>query len=145
MVLIQFRYDDHGLADAFYRKSGQIGTEVNKLTSDLTDIAQRWVQSEAPRKTGKLKASIQKETWGSRGLVWIAKGIAPYWIYVVEGTQPHVIRAKYKKALKTPYGLFKSVNHPGTKANPFVDRAATKMQGDIDRRTSIFEKWLIEV
>lgn len=36
-------------------------------------------------------------------------------------TSPHVIRARRKKALKTPYGPRKSVNHPGSKipARPF--------------------------
>lgn len=36
-------------------------------------------------------------------------------------TPPHVIRPKTKKALKTPYGVFKKVNHPGSKipARPF--------------------------
>ena len=137
--------DDHGLANAFNRKAGRMGKEFNKLTADLVDIAHLWVQSEAPRKTGKLRSSVKKENYGTRGLIWLSKSIAPHWVFVIEGTRPHIIRAKYKKALKTPYGAFKSVHHPGTKANPFVDKAAQKMQGDINRRTDIFEKWLTEV
>jgi hypothetical protein len=145
MVQIDIKFDDHALADAFKRKASQMNSEFNKLTVDLVDIAKRWVQSEAPRKTGKLKASVQGKSWGSRGLIWLSKAIAPHWIYVIDGTKPHIIRAKYKKALKTPYGAFKSVKHPGTKSNPFIDRANDKMQGDINRRTNIFEKWLTEV
>jgi phage gpG-like protein len=30
-------------------------------------------------------------------------------------TRPHVIKARPGSALKTPFGLFKSVNHPGSK------------------------------
>ena len=147
MVQIDIKMDDHGLADAFKRKAGQMGTEFNKFTIDLVDIAKRWVTDTAPRgKTGKLKASVQGKSYGSRGLIWLSKSIAPHWIFVIEGTRPHIIRAKYKKALKVPgFGVFKSVHHPGTKANPFVDKAAAKMQGDINRRTNAFEKWLTEV
>ena len=138
--------DDHGLEAEFYKKANQVNAEFIRLTKDLTEIAHQWVFSEAPRKTGKLKASVKKETYGTRGLVWISKSIAPYFIYVIEGTRPHIIRAKYKKALKVPgYGIFKSVQHPGTKANPFVDRAFTKMDGKIRERVNIFERWLTEV
>lgn len=37
-------------------------------------------------------------------------------------TAPHTIRPRNKKALKTPYGLFKTVNHPGSviPARPFL-------------------------
>jgi phage gpG-like protein len=36
-------------------------------------------------------------------------------------TSPHIIRPKTKKALKTPYGVFKKINHPGSRipARPF--------------------------
>lgn len=146
MVQIDIKFDDHGLERLFAMKAGQMQSQFNKLSADLVDIAHRWVQSEAPRKTGKLKASVQKQNFGSRGLVWLSKGIAPHWIYVVEGTRPHIIRAKYKKALRVPgYGVFKSVSHPGTKANPFVDKAYDRMQGDINHRVNIFERWLTEV
>ena len=46
-----------------------------------------------------------------------------YAVYVYYGTKPHVIKPRKKKALKTPYGIFTSVNHPGTKANPYLDDA----------------------
>ncbi len=145
MVEFNIKVDDHGLEDSFYKKAGLVDGQFRKLTVDLTDIAQRWVQTEAPRKTGKLKAATQKNTYGTRGLVWLSKSIAPYWVYVIEGTKPHVIRARYAKALKTPYGIFKSVKHPGTKANPYVDRAFGKMQGEIETRVKVFERWLTEV
>lgn len=146
MVQIEIKVDDHQLANLFQHKASQMGAEFNKFSADLVDIAHRWVQSEAPRKTGKLKASVLKQNFGTRGLVWLSKGIAPHWIYVLEGTRPHIIRAKYKKALKVPgWGVFKSVSHPGTKANPFVDKAYDRMQGDINHRVSIFERWLTEV
>lgn len=145
MVQIDIKIDDNRLALAFQNKAGQLNIGFKNLTSDLVNIAHRWVQSEAPRKTGRLKTAVQKQNSGTRGMVWLSRGIAHYWIYVVEGTRPHIIRAKNKKALKTPYGLFKSVKHRGTKANPFVDRSYDMMQGDINQRVNAFERWLTEV
>jgi hypothetical protein len=50
------------------------------------------------------------------------EGLAPHGDYVLFGTKPHEIKAKNAKALKTPYGYFKKVNHPGTKPNDFLGR-----------------------
>lgn len=146
MVQITIKVDDNGLANAFERKGAQVNSKIDKLAMDITDALQLWIRDEAPRKTGRTKSSVQKRTWGSRGLVWVSKAISPHVFYVLDGTRAHKIVAKHKKALKVPgWGVFKSVNHPGTKSNPFVDRGADKAQGDIDRKISAFEDWLTEV
>jgi len=145
MVDIRVTFNDHGLADAFKRKAGQMNAEFNKLTMDLTDIAKRWVKDTAPRgKTGKLKASVQSRSFGSRGIVWLSKSIAPYCYFVTDGTRPHDIKPKNGKALFWPGASHPSkvVHHPGTKSNPFVDKAFGNMQGEIDGRIKVFEKWL---
>jgi len=49
--------------------------------------------------------------------------ITPYAKFVHDGTKPYEIRPKRKKALKTPYGVYKKVNHPGIKANPYLKKA----------------------
>jgi hypothetical protein len=143
---IKVKMDTHGLEQAFAKKGAAVNGKINTLTSQIVDVLQLWISNEAPRKTGKLKASVKKETYGSRGLVFLSKSIAPHWVYVLFGTRAHIIRAKHKKALKVPgWGVFKSVQHPGTKANPFVDKGAAKAQGDIQRKINAFEKWLTEV
>lgn len=51
---------------------------------------------------------------------------ASYSIFVEEGTKPHEIRAVNKKGLankRTGQFFGKVVQHPGTKANPFMQRA----------------------
>ena len=50
-----------------------------------------------------------------------------YAVYVYYGTKPHEIRPKKKKALKTPYGVFTKVQHPGTKAQPYLEDALTNI------------------
>jgi len=54
---------------------------------------------------------------------------AKYSLFVEEGTKPHQIRPRVKRALAdTRNKLFfgKLVNHPGTKANPYMQRALKK-------------------
>lgn len=146
MVSINIKVDDHGLASAFAKKAGETNAQFNKFSRDLVDIAHRWVQNEAPRKTGKLKASVQKGYTGNGGYVFVSKALCKYADYVIDGTRPHDITPKSKRALNVPgYGVFKKVHHPGTKSNPFVDKAVTAMDGDIERRIAIFEQWLGDV
>lgn len=146
MVDIQINVDDNGLANAFAQKASQTTEQFSKFSKDLVDIAQRWVQQEAPRKTGRLKASVQKQYTGSGGLVFVSKAMCQYADWVIDGTGPHRIYPKNKKALNVPgWGIFKWVDHPGTKPNPFVDKAAASMQGEMDARVARFEQWLGEV
>lgn len=146
MVNITLTFEDHGLAAAFKRKAGEVDGEVSKLTRDLTDIAQRWVQNEAPRRTGKLKTAVEKKSTSTTGLVWVNKARADYAYHVIFGTKPHKITARNKKALNVPgFGIFKSVMHPGTKSNPFVDKGAKNMMGEFNKRVSIFENWLGDI
>lgn len=140
------KVDDNGAAAAFASKAGQLNGKFNELTKSIVDVVARWVFNEAPRKTGKLKAAVKGESYGSRGIIFVQKAVAPHWLYVLEGTKPHRIVAKHKKALRVPgWGVFKWVDHPGTKANPFIDRGADKAMKDVDSKIAAFEKWLTEV
>jgi len=47
-----------------------------------------------------------------------------YAAMVMGGTRPHLIRARYQGFLRLTGGLFvKSVQHPGARANPFIETA----------------------
>ncbi len=84
--------------------------------------------NEAPISTGKLRADISvieeprvhEISVGNTRLIEYAK-------YVYYGTKPHAIKPKRKKALKTKYGVFAKVNHPGTKADKYLERALDGM------------------
>ncbi|MDX9785454.1 MAG: phage virion morphogenesis protein [Desulfobacterales bacterium] len=63
--------------------------------------------------TGRLRRSITAES----GADWAAVGTNVKYaaIHQLGGkTEPRVIRPRVKKALKTPFGIFKSVRHPGS-------------------------------
>lgn len=97
-----------------------------KRTYQIARALQNNIKKEAPYKQGRLKRSIRVDTRIEKKFSIITgyydEGIAPHGDYVLFGTEPHEIRPKNKKALKTPYGVFKKVNHPGTKANDFLGR-----------------------
>ncbi|WP_304345576.1 HK97 gp10 family phage protein [Campylobacter showae] len=83
----------------------------------------------APIKTGNLKKDIQVFDDRIENLeIEIGNTkLAPYAKFVHDGTAPHVIKPKRMKALanvKTGQMFGKKVNHPGTKANPYLLNAA---------------------
>ena len=89
----------------------------NEIVSDAKDIA--------PYATGNLERDIQvfDDNISNLEIEVGNSKLAPYAPYVHYGTDPYVIRPKNKQALKTPYGARKKVNHPGIKANPYLQKA----------------------
>lgn len=106
----------------YIENSDILKVEASKIAIDL----QNNIKKEAPYDKGRLKRSIRVDTRISKKYALITgywdEGLAPHGIYVIAGTKPHEIKAKKAKALKTPYGAFKKVQHPGTKANDFLGR-----------------------
>jgi hypothetical protein len=115
---------------------------------DWTEAAAEWadeagpmtlaaLKAEAPvgksdplsgRKGGALRDSIRYERETAPGSVSMTfTANVPYAGYVIGGTGPHVIAASAAQALQFMLDgavtYRKSVNHPGTKANDFPERA----------------------
>jgi HK97 gp10 family phage protein len=93
-----------------------------------------------PTHTGEQTASNMVGTIHSKmtgplmGMVYVE---SPYAIFVHEGTRPHIIRAVNKKVLankRTGQIFGKIVHHPGSRANPFLQRAVDKNESFIDQR-----------
>lgn len=83
----------------------------------------------APVDTGRLRASIRIESrrlLSLRSVYTIGSDVS-YAAYVHDGTRPHQIRPRNAKALRFVIGgrvvYARVVNHPGTRARPFLDRA----------------------
>lgn len=68
---------------------------------------------------------------GATGTVDVGENAAR----LATGTVPHVIRARNAKALRFQMGgqtvFVRSVNHPGTKPDPYLDRAAEAAGEDL--------------
>jgi len=110
------------------------------------------VKERTPVRTGRLRASI---THGGKGLRYTVGTDVKYARFVEEGTKPHVIRPRTKKALawsgggRTAAGLGrgpqgtkkrggqlivrKRVNHPGTKGTQMFERAGQESFADLTR------------
>jgi len=81
------------------------------------------IRREAPTDHGRLAGSFELEQMSP--LAWRIYSNVEYALEVHEGTPPHEIRPKNKKALHWPGARHpvKRVEHPGTKGNPYADRA----------------------
>src|SRR5882757_9825725 len=91
------------------------------LSAAQAILAKHTVKGTVPWRTGFLTQSFRSEL--TTGLLrWFPT--ASYAPYVEFGTKPHVIVPKDKKALYWPGAAHPvmSVNHPGTKPNPFMER-----------------------
>lgn len=106
------------------------------IVHQAAEVLKRALQDEAPVRSGDLKRGIHYRTQaiGPSLSARFYTDVA-YTPFVIKGTQPHEIWAGFytgksdKRALfwegahhPTPY-----VQHPGTKANPFPDRAMLKV------------------
>ena len=125
----------------------ELDNKLRRLMDDLVDIAERWVRREAPHKTGRLKSATRHEGSGDRRRVFVSKTVAPYFDYVVDGTRPHVIKPKNKQALFWPGAghPWKSVQHPGTKANPYIDKAFRNMLPNVDKKIQNLQEWMVSL
>ena len=91
------------------------------------------IKREAPYDQGRLRRSIRVDTRMYKGLAGLItgywdEGLAPHGIFVLAGTKPHPIFSKKGpgSVLSTPFGVFRMVQHPGTKPNDFLGRGLKK-------------------
>lgn len=91
-------------------------------------------------RTGTLERAIQSDTFEDPigGVVFLNLGMAPYGFYVHEGTYPHAIFPKRKKALRWArsgdFVFAKAVLHPGTKSDRFMEDAWYRYKPEIPER-----------
>lgn len=106
---------------------------TNASRRELTEAARQVVNRAkvlAPVDTGRLRASIRADPpriFSLRGSVSVGSDVE-YSGYVNDGTRPHTIRPRRTGGvLRFQVGgqvvFARVVNHPGTRARPFLDRA----------------------
>jgi hypothetical protein len=102
-----------------------------KLVERLADVAWSSAFCNAPRRTGNLASFIVKEVGDREATI---NALASYAMYVVKGTRPHIIRPTNGSVLAFQGANGKMiftrlVHHPGTKPNPFMQKAAEDARG----------------
>lgn len=111
-----------------------IGKEINQGIATSIIELERKARQEAPVDTGNLRSKhrTKLDPLRMRGELL---NVAKYATAVHEGTRARVIRPKKKKALswKGAAHPVKKINHPGTQANPWLERTADKKRAKIER------------
>jgi HK97 gp10 family phage protein len=109
-----------------------MGSFADRDAKRVAEQVQARAKVLAPVDTGRLRASIKiQRKLTFRGPTYTVYTNVKYAPYVEQGTRPHVIRPKTKKALKFKMGgrtVFATVvNHPGTRPQPFLGRAVREV------------------
>jgi HK97 gp10 family phage protein len=125
------------IREAFKQAPIKIINNLNKAIGRIIIQIENKAKREAPVNKsfggGNLRQSIRSQMKGPlQGIVAVG---AEYGIYVHEGTRPHEIRIVNKKVLankRTGQIFGVRVKHPGTKPNPFLQRAVDENMGFID-------------
>ena len=127
-----------------------------KLLRTIALSAVREQKLLAPRKTGNLGRSIHLGAVTPTRAETIAS--ADYAAYVEQGTRPHEIRPRNRKALRwaassgdarlsgSPRSsgrvrFAKRVQHPGTRAQPFMIPGAQKAVSDAGLKATVEKAW----
>lgn len=123
-----------------------VGAEYDKIVDEVLTRtiveADSICQREAPVDTGTLRRSIGT-LHPNMGTVCLTAGVK-YWVNVQYGTSAHTITPKSKSFLAwqgkdKKWHYARKVNHPGTKANPFVTRTVKKVKGKRLFETNLHE------
>lgn len=122
------RTDNSAIYEIFRSERGPVGQELDRDAHLVLDRARQLVRV----RTGRLRETGRMESGHGafgpfRDVVFGREGRTSYLGYELEGTPPHVIRPRRRKALRFVVGghviYARHVNHPGTRANPFLTRA----------------------
>ena len=121
--MIRFESNMQRIAADMENSTRQFEQEAKQIVMRSTLNAESEAKQRAAVQTGNLRSSI-----GSRfkngGLTGIVEATAAHAAFVEFNTRPHIIRAKRAKFLRFKkggtYHFRKSVQHPGTTAQPFM-------------------------
>ena len=125
--------------------SENIRSDVQKVLKksgfNIEARAKRNVSNNGSVKTGHLRRGVTTDIGNME--VTVHTSNIKYARGVEEGTRPHTIRAKNKKALywKGAKHPVKSVRHPGSKAKPFLIPAFEKEKEVIMKDLEKIVKW----
>ena len=129
--------------EAMRAKLQRIGDVLTRQA--LADTAlelEQYIGDEASKhhKTGALWRSVYKAQTPSGWFIGHDQQHAPHARFVIEGTRPHLITPKNKKALRWPSGgkfiFAKEVKHPGYKGDNYLQRAAAMAPAVFERHVN---------
>ena len=126
MYSVEFKLDYNDLRVNIEEVEKRTLIELKKAVKDTAEDIKKDAKKKVAYKTGALSRSINT-TYGKQGSEAVIKADVSHASFVEYGTRAHTIRPKNKKALAFNSGnkmtFAKKVNHPGTKAKPFMEPA----------------------
>ena len=119
----------------------EIKNDVRKLVKNSAFNIERDAKSSASVKTGHLRRSISTKMGDMEATIHTSN--LKYAPMVEFGTKPHIIRAKNKKALywKGAKHPIRKVNHPGSKAKPYLIPAFEKEKDQFLEKLKEVIRW----
>ena len=120
---------------------GEIKDDVRKVVKNSAFNIERNAKSSASVKTGHLRRSISTKMGDMEATIHTSN--LKYAPMVEFGTRPHIIRTKNKKALywKGATHPVKQVNHPGSKAKPYLIPAFEKEKDQFLEKLKEVIRW----
>ena len=108
-----------------------VRAEMQTAMTQSVGVIEAQGKANTPVKTGTLRRSITGQAQSYQ--LGVVGTNVPYARFVHDGTGPHVIVPTSKKALFWPGAAHpvKRVNHPGSKANPFLRKALQQKRGQV--------------
>ena len=157
MISLELKLEGNFI-EHFQKKIDEIPDKLSEVVNESALAAQGILMSNAPRDIGNLAGSHRVESNGPlERVIFPDEGVAPYALFVVLGTKPHDIyplgRASYLgNDIGTRNALFwpgadhpvKKVNHPGTKAQPYIQDSIPEIRSKIESNLEDFKQWLME-
>lgn len=135
-----FNFDVHGLReirDNLLTLNQRVQNKIGrKATREGSNHIRRLIREEAPKRTGALRRSVRVKVdriQGNKGFIGsIYVGREAWYARMVEfGVHPYKIDPVTKKALKFGGVFASSIDHPGIRANPFMQRAAQRSRQEV--------------
>lgn len=138
--------DFEGLEAGLERSASAIDREMDGAMGLAQEVVVDEAKIRVPDKAGILKQSIQAlpptGSFAANTLEGIVSAGAPHALPVEDGTRPHEIRPRFRRALRFPmaggkdgFGYARVVHHPGTEPQPFLEPA---LDAKADEVTEIF-------
>jgi len=123
---IQVQLADDALRQRLEAVPGLIDKAAARVAVELENRIERDVARHS--KNGAIERSIFKRQIAGGWEIGHDLQVAPHARWVHDGTRPHVILPRQRKALRWPvpgaFAFAKKVNHPGYRGDAWLDRAA---------------------
>jgi hypothetical protein len=126
---------DQAMFKTFLMTEPGLRDELDRRMTKAQNVARQLVRV----RTGRLLSTIRKQPGYIASGPYVdvvagKQGLTPYMGFEHDGTEPHVIRPRSRKALRFPAGgkivFATKVNHPGTVGSRFLERALPAAGGN---------------